>query len=128
MNRWNHGATDSPLYTQGFTRFWQYKIMIPVIHNFLTICPTTLRLSVSLDHSSVYIVPKWELSACVTFMFCSRFPKVWGQSHRFTQADTTFCNKHIRGKRTLNINKLVIYKIQEATLHTKYVEGNSLWQ
>ena len=46
---------DLPGYTYGFT--------ISFINNFLTICPTRLRFSVLLDHNTVYIVPKQELSA-----------------------------------------------------------------
>ena len=51
--------TDSP-------NFSNWEIMIDFINNFLTICPTRL-FSVLLDHNTIYIVPKRELSACVSF-------------------------------------------------------------
>ena len=47
--------------------FGNLEIMISFSNNFLTICPTRLRFSVLLDHNTVYIVPKQELSACVNF-------------------------------------------------------------
>ena len=74
-------STDSP-------GFGNLKMTISFIHNFLTICPIRLRFSVLLDHNSVYIVPKWELSACVTFYSAPVFPK---QSHGFATVDAARC-------------------------------------
>ena len=53
------------------------------INNFLTICPTRLRFFVLLDHSIVYIVPKREISACVSLYYIPVFLKACGQSYGF---------------------------------------------
>ena len=55
--------------------------MISFINNFFTVCPTRLRFAVLLDHKTIYIVPKQELSACVNFdyilVFLSLLPEPW---------------------------------------------------
>ena len=73
--------TDSPC-------FGNLK-MIFFSHNFLTICPIWLTFSELLEHNSVYIVPKGELSACVTFNSTPVFPKLKArrQSHGFARID-----------------------------------------
>ena len=63
-----YAPTDSPC-------FGNLEIKISFITNFLTICPIRLRFSVLLDHNSVYIAPKRELSACVTFYSAAVFSK-----------------------------------------------------
>ena len=55
---------DTPTDSHGFGNL---EIMISFINNFLTICPTRLRFSVLLDHNTVYIVHKRELSTCIGF-------------------------------------------------------------
>ena len=47
--------------------FGNLEITMYFINNFLAICPTRLRFTVLLDHNTVYIVPKREPSACVSF-------------------------------------------------------------
>ena len=59
---WIH--LDTPTDSPGFGNL---EITIYFINNFLAICPTRLKFSVLLDHNTVYIVPKRELSACVSF-------------------------------------------------------------
>ena len=67
--------------------FGNLKTTISFINNFLTICPTRLRFSVPLDHNSIYIVHKQEVSASVSFYSVPIIPKVCSQSHRFAVVD-----------------------------------------
>ena len=66
-----------PGHTHGFTRSWRfrdYDIFHYKLFNYLSY---KARFTVLLDHDSVYIVHKWELSACVSFYSIPIFPKVW---------------------------------------------------
>ena len=59
--------TDSP----GFN---DLKMTLSFINNFLPVCSIRLILSVLLDHNSVYIVRKRELSTYVSFYSIPAFP------------------------------------------------------